>query len=374
MRILHLTKKYPDAFGGDAVIVSNLEREQTKLGHKIFILTPNCPEIREQENVFKFGLRDKAPNLDRLTVRRFLSLFILFFSGFKYLGRLKPDVIHTHSADLGFFIAISAKLYHIPVVNTCHGVSFLDKQYSFIKRFAERFFLKHAGFKRIIVVEKNILIFFDDAGIKNGVYIPNGVDTGQFAKEKAVIKADKKVRFLFVGRLEEQKGCRDLIQATKILIAKTQNFVMLIVGDGSQRAILKNLTEENNLGNYVTFLGSVEDEKLRELYCTSDVFILPSIWEGLPVTLLEAWSAKLPVIVTNVGAIRDICVDERNGLIVRPKDPEGIADAMLRMIEDEELRMRLAKNGAELVKQKFSLETVVMSTLELYGEVTKPKH
>ena len=369
MRILHLTKKYPDAFGGDAVIVSNLEREQTKLGHKIFIITPNCPEIREKENVFKFGLRDKAPNLDRLTVRRFLSLFILFFSGFKYLGRLKPDVIHTHSADLGFFIAISAKLYRIPVVNTCHGVSFPDKQYSFIKRFAERFFLKYAGFKRIIVVDRNILEFFEDARINNGVYIPNGVDIGRFAKEKAVLKADKKVRFLFVGRLEEQKGCKYLIHATRILKGKTQDFVIIIVGDGSQRAILDNLTEENNLGNHVTFLGSVEDEKLRDLYCTSDVFILPSIWEGLPVTLLEAWAAKLPVIVTNVGAIRDICVDERNGLIVRPKDPASIADAMLRLIEDEELRMKLAKNGAELVRREFSLERVVMSTLDLYEEV-----
>ena len=371
MRIVHLTKKYPDAFGGDAVIVSNLEKEQTKLGHAIFIITPNCPEIRAKENVFKFGLRDKAPNLDRLTVRRFLSLFILFFSSFKYLGRLKPDVIHTHSADLGFFIAISAKIYRIPVVNTCHGVSFPDKQYRFIKRFAERFFLKHAGFKRIIVVEKNILIFFDDAGIKNGVYIPNGVDIGRFAKEKAVIKlkADKKVRFLFVGRLEEQKGCRDLIQATRILKAKTRDFVIIIVGDGSQRAILENLTEENNLGHYVTFLGSVEDKKLRELYCASDVFILPSIWEGLPVTLLEAWAAELPVIVTNVGAIRDICVDEMNGLIVSPKDPESIADAMLRLIGDEELRRKLAKNGAELVRREFSLERVVMSTLELYEEV-----
>jgi len=174
---------------------------------------------------------------------------------------------------------------------------------------------------------------------------------------------------LFVGRLEEQKGCRYLIQAAMILIAKTQNFVIKIVGEGSQRGILENLTEENNLGHYLTFLGGVGDKKLRELYCTSDVFLLPSIWEGLPVTLLEAWSAKLPVIVTNVGAIRDICVDERSGLIIRPKDPASIADAMLRLIEDEELRLKLAKNGAELVRHKFSLERVLTSTLDLYEEV-----
>ncbi len=218
---------------------------------------------------------------------------------------------------------------------------------------------------------KNILNVFDDAGIKNGVYIPNGVAIGQFAKEKAVLrlKADHKARFLFVGRLEEQKGCKYLIQATRILIEKTQDFEILLVGDGSQREILDNLTEENNLGSYVTFLGSVDAEKLKDFYCASDVFILPSVWEGLPVTLLEAWSAKLPVIVTNVGAIRDICVDERNGLIVRPKDPVAIAEAMLRLIEDDELRWRLAKNGAELVRREFSLEHVVKSTLELYEEV-----
>lgn len=367
MKILHLTKKYPDALGGDAVVVPNLEKELTKIGHEVFILTSNCPEIKEKEKVFKFGLKDKAHNLDRITIRRVISLIILFFWGLKYLRRLKPGVIHSHSADLGFFISLSARFYHIPVVNTCHGVTFPDKQYSFIKRFAEIFFLKHARFKKIIVVDKNNLKDFEEAKIKNGVYIPNGVYMGRFDKEKR--ERDKKIRFLFVGRLEEQKGCRYLIQATKILVERTKNFEILLVGDGSQRKVLENLTKENKLGSYVTFLGRVGDEKLRELYCTSDAFVLPSLWEGLPLTLLEAWSAKLPVIVTGVGGISDICVDGERGLIVRPKDPESIAEAMLRLIKDEELRRRLGKNGEELVRRDFSLDNVVMSTLNLYEEL-----
>ncbi len=369
MKILHLTKKYPDALGGDAVVVFNLEKELTKIGHEVFILTSNCPEIKEKEKVFKFGLKEKAPNLDRITIRRVISLIILFFWGLKYLRRLKPEVIHSHSADLGFFISFPARLYHIPLVNTCHGVTFPDKQYSFMKRFAEIFFLKHAGFKKIIVVDKNNLKDFEEAKIKNGVYIPNGVDIGRFDKEKREREKDKKIRFLFVGRLEEQKGCRYLIQATKILVEKKKNFEILLVGNGSQRKMLENLTKENKLGSYVTFLGGVGDEKLRELYCTSDAFVLPSLWEGLPLTLLEAWSAKLPVIVTNVGGISDICVDGENGLIVRPKDPESIAEAMLRLIEDEGLRRGLGKNGEELVRRDFSLDNVVMSTLNLYEEI-----
>ena len=370
MKILHLTKKYPDALGGDAVVVYNLEREQIKVAHEVFILTSNCPEIKEKENIFKFGLKDKAPNLDRITIRRVISLIILFFWGFKYLSRLKPEVIHSHSADLGFFISLSARLYHIPLVNTCHGVTFPDKQYSFIKRFVEIFFLKHAGFKKIIVVDKNNLKDFEEAKIKNGVYIPNGVDIfGRFDKEKREREKDKKIRFLFVGRLEEQKGCRYLIQATRILVEKTKNFEILLVGDGSQRKMLENLTKETKLGSYVTLLGRVCDEKLGELYCTSDAFVLPSLWEGLPLTLLEAWSARLPVIVTNVGGISDICVDEGNGLIVRPKNPESIAEAMLRLIEDEELRRGLGKNGEELARRDFSFDNVVMSTLNLYEEI-----
>ena len=369
MKILHLTKKYPEALGGDAVVVSNLEKEQTKIGHEVFILTSNCPEIKEKENVFKFGLKDISLNLDRITIRRVISLIILLFLGFKYLRRLKPDVIHAHSADFGFAISLSARLSRIPVVNTCHGVTFPDKQYSFIKRFAEIFFLKHAGFKKIIVVDKNNLEGFEEANIRNGAYIPNGVDIGRFDKEKSGRKKNQKIRFLFVGRLEEQKGGKYLIQAAKILVEKTKNFQVLVVGDGSQRKMLDNLTKKDKLGSYVTFLGRVGDEKLRELYCTSDVFILPSLWEGLPLTLLEAWAARLPVIVTNVGGISDICVDERNGLIVRPKDPENITEAMLRLIGDEELRRRLGKEGEELVRRNFSLDNVVMSTLNLYEEI-----
>jgi len=370
MKILHLTKKYPDALGGDAVVVFNLEKELTKIGHEVFILTSNCPEIKEKEKVFKFGLKDKAPNLDRITIRRVISLIILFFFGFKYLRRLKPEVIHSHSADLGFFISFPARLYHIPVVNTCHGVTFPDKQYSFIKRFAEFFFLKHAGFKKIIVVDKNNLEVFEEAKIKNGIYIPNGVDIGRFDKEKSGRKNIQKIKFLFIGRLEEQKGCRYLIHAAKILIEKTKNFKILLVGNGSQRKMLDNLTKENRLGSYVTLLGRVGDDELRELYCMSDVFILPSLWEGLPLTLLEAWAARLPVIITDVCGVPDVCEDRETALIIRPKDPENIAEAMLRLIEDEELRRRLGKEGEELVRREFSLEKVVMSTLNLYEEIT----
>lgn len=216
MKILHVTKKYPNALGGDAVVVSNLEKEQKKRGHFVYVLTTNCSEIVQKENVYKFGLKDKAKNLDKITFRRLFSLIILAYEGFFLLRKTKPDVIHTHSPDIGFIISIPARVYHIPLINTAHIVSFTNKEYGPIKRISELFLLKYAGFKKIIIVDKSSLEGFVKAGIKNVEYIPNGVDFEYYSRQKAV-KGDHLIRFLFIGRLEKQKGLEYLLQAVSAL-------------------------------------------------------------------------------------------------------------------------------------------------------------
>ena len=216
MRILHLTKKYYPMIGGDAYVVHNLKEQQTKSGHTVYVLTSNCDEIAQNEEVLKFGLKDSSANLDKITPKRLISLFFLFLWGFGKIRMLKPDLIHSHSADMGFFISFAAKFYRIPLVNTCHGISFNDKQYSTFKREAEKFFLRYSGFKRIITVDENGLRSLKSAKFDNGVYIPNGVDIHKFER-KHFEKNSKKIRFLFVGRLEKQKGIDDLIKATYLL-------------------------------------------------------------------------------------------------------------------------------------------------------------
>lgn len=370
MKILHLTKKYPEALGGDAVVVYNLEKQQKKAGHKVFILTSNCSEIVEKESIRKFGLKDSALNQDKITFRRVISLFILLFSGFKYIKKLKPDIIHSHSADLGFFISFPARLYRIPIINTCHGVTFPDKQYCFMKRFAEIFFLKYGRFKRIITVDKSSLKFFKEAGINNGMYIPNGVDIERFDMQELKKRDNQKIRFLFVGRLEEQKGVKYLIQAAKILMNSTKNLQIILVGDGSQRERLERLTKKGGLEECVIFLGSVDEDELIELYSTSDIFIIPSIWEGLPLTILEAWAARLPVVTTNVGGIPEVCANEENALIVPAKDSKALANGMLKLIEDKNLRNKLGENGRKLVEEKYSWARVGIDVQRVYEDQT----
>lgn len=364
MKILHLTKKYPKAIGGDSVMVSNLEKLQARSGHEVFILTSNCPDIDDKDNVHKFGLRDRSENQDRITLRRIISLIFMLASGFKYLKKIKPDIIHSHSADLGFFISISAKLYGIPLVNTCHGISFPYIKYGSGKRTAERFFLKYAGFSRIISVDRSNLEHLKNAGIENVVYIPNGVDLEKFHGER---KKRNKIRFLFVGRLEKQKGLQYLIEATTLL--KDYDFEVFIVGEGSQEEELRKLAEESEVNDLIRFLGRKNGEELVELYLSTNAFILPSTWEGMPLTLLEAWATGLPVITTKVGGIPQICTNEENSLMVEPRNSRELADAMLRIINEKNLGEKLGNNGRKLVEERYSLGEVSRATLKLYHEV-----
>lgn len=360
MKILHLTKKYPNAIGGDATVVCNLEKLHS-IDHEIYILTHNCPEING-ENVFKFGLQDRSSNLDRMTFRRILSLIILIFWGLKNLRGLRPDIIHSHSADLGFFISVPARFYKIPLVNTCHGISFPYSQYSLLKRFMEKFFLRNAGFKRIIAIDKNSLRLLEGAGF-DAMYIPNGVEVEKFDKK---IVTGEKIRFLFVGRLESQKGLNYLIEAVDLL---KDDFEVLIVGEGSQRKELEEIVNDLGIGEVVMFLGQKDGAELIDAYLSSDVFVLPSIWEGLPLSLLEAMAAGLPAIVTDVGGIPYLCIDNENALLINPKKPDELAEAMERLIDDGELRNRLGENSRALIKNKFSWKRTAADTLKVYQDV-----
>lgn len=361
MKILHLTKKYLPIIGGDAFVAYNLKKQQVKLGHEVHVVTSNCDEI-DGRDVLKFGLKEHPFNLDRITPRRIVSLILLSFWGFKYLRKLSPDMIHSHSVDLGFFISIAARIHGVPVINTCHGISFNDRQYSFLKRFAETFFLKYAGFKKIITVDMKGLHDLNAARIRNAVYAPNGIDFSRFQNRKE--RKNTKTKFLFVGRLEKQKGVIYLIKAAYLLKNKN-DFEIIIVGEGSEANCLMKTTRESGLIDRVSFEGKVSEQKLIEYYLGCNAFVLPSLWEGMPLTLFEAAAAEMPIIVSDVGGISSLFTHEESALIIKPEDTEALANAMLKLMEDEELREKLGRNARRLA-EKFSWEGTAKELDEIY--------
>ena len=370
MKILHVTKKYPPDLGGDAVVVANLEKQQKNLGLDVLILTHHCHDVLNKQNIAQFGLNLPSSDLDRVSIKRLFSLLELPFFGYWYLRKNRPDIIHTHSLDLGFAISLPARVFGIPVLNTCHGVSLTDKDLPFFKKYAEIFFLKHSGFARIITVDNRALPSLRQQGISNVEYIPNGVDLDFWGNTQTLCREKKmKTAFLFVGRLEEQKGLIYLINAVRKLKFGGVECNVRIVGDGSQRSRLEKLADTYGLGSNVIFTGRVDQKRLKALYTNSDVFILPSLWEGMPLTLLEAWAAGLPVIVTKVGNIPEICVNRENAWIVEPGNETELYNAMLELSKSAELRHRLGRNGGITVRRNYSWSTVARRMMQLYKEV-----
>lgn len=366
MKILHVTKKYPNSIGGDASAVYNLEKQQNKNRHKVFILTTNCDEIKNNKNLIKFGIMDNSENLDTITLKRTISLIFLFFRSFKIIKQVRPDIVHSHSIDLGFILSFACSKYKIPIINTCHGISFNDSQFSIFKRCLELFFLKNGKFNKIITVDPNSLKSFKNNGLNDVIYVPNGADLNTIKENTNSIRG-RKIRVIFVGRLEEQKGIKYLIESVKVL--KDIEFELIIIGSGSQETKLRGFVKKYGLDEKIIFLGNKKNkEVLYELLC-SDIFVLPSIWEGFPLTILEAWTANLPVITTNVGGISKICKNNKNALIIPPRNPRKIASALLALISNKVLRKKLGKNGNSLVKDKYSWQQIALQIDNIYKSI-----
>jgi len=369
MRILHVAKKYPEALGGDSTIVYNLQKQQVICGHDVFILVSNCADIPNKPNIFKFGFEDSAKNLDKITFKRLLSLVVLFFYSFYILRKIRPTIVHSHSADMGFVVSIACRFYKLPIVDAVHGLTFSDPQHSIFKRYSEIFFLKCSNFRAIMSEDGYGKEMFSKYGLKNFVYIPNGVDLLDFSRKHTT--PNKKIRILFIGRLERQKGLNYLIDAIRILIKKSTDFEVRLVGDGSELTYLKLLVDKYALGSFVKFNGKVSHKQTLDYYYTSDIVVLPSIWEGFPLTVLEAWGARLPVVVTNVGGISKICNNNENALIIPPRSPKEITNALFALINDSGLRKRLGENGRILVEEKYGWEKIAKKVEKIYEEVIK---
>lgn len=366
MKILHIAKKYLDIMAGDSIVVASLEKFQKETGNRVFILTSNCDEIKKSAEITKFGLKIDTLLLDRINPNRIISLLLLFFYSFIYLRKIKPDIIHSHSPDLGFVLSFACRAYKIPIVNTCHGITFSDKHYSFLKRKTEEFFLKYGGFNKIITVNKNSLNDFGKLNINNIVYLPNGVDLDQFKNKKHT--ANNKTVFLFVGRIEIDKGLEYLIHAVNELKNINGNFEVLLIGVGIDQDYFKSLVVRLNLTRYIKFLGKKGRNETIDYYFKSDVFILPSVHEGFPLTLLEAWAAGLPVIMTRVGVASEICRNNKNSLIIPKENVKAITKSMITLIKNKNLRNKMGVNGKKLIMKNYTWKIINKRIEKIYEE------
>ena len=290
----------------------------------------------------------------------FYSLFLPFF----YKNELKKvDILKTNQMS-GSWVAVIAKwLYKKKLVVRCgyEWLSFLENQKKplwkrIVAKFIEKIAYKNAD-KIILTSEKDKKFVVKKFKIKPEKIevIPNYIDTDLF---KPLNLPKEKNSLIFVGRLEEQKNLFNLIEAITTLPVK-----LVIVGRGSLKEKLKSFAKEKNAK--VEFKENVPNEKLPEELNKSEIFILPSFYEGCPKALLEAMSCGLPCIGTNVEGIKDIIQHKENGYLCEP-DTKSIRKAILEVLNNKNLQQKISQNARKTILEKFSLEKILEKEIKTY--------
>lgn len=367
MKILHLVKKYPGALGGDAVVVANLQKQQERAGHKIVIVTSRCDEINDGENIHKFGLKDTPAALDTISLKRIASLIVLFFRSFFIIAHERPDVIHTHSVDMAFFMSFAARIFHIPIVHTFHIVTFYDLSQPLLRRKTEMLLAK--GTRPSVITAPNMhdVKKLQQAGLKKVALLPNGVDLETW-RVSGYTEKSPVFTFVTVGRLEQQKGYDYLVKAAALLKSYIDMpFRIIVVGEGSQKNALITLVKALHVDECFLFVGRKSSGQIKQLFSEANAAVFPSLYETTPITLLEAWAAGSPVVITKVGLMRDVPVDFSAAFVVPPMDEAGLAAGLKECMENKPRREKAMRHGLEEAK-KYAWPTIAKQVGVLYAE------
>lgn len=283
----------------------------------------------------------------------------------------KARIVHTHQFPQLLFSLIPARLCGANVVHTEHEFYF----YRHDAR-ARAVFKRLARFcAALTVVGPDVARYYiEELGIpaRRIHTVANGVDPARFSVEADAARrrlglASHDVAFGIVGRLEPEKDHRTLLQAFGALRDRQKGVRLLIVGDGSLRGTLEASAQTLGVERDVLFLGARND--IAEVLAAMDVFVLPSVREGVPLSVIEAMAAGKPVIATDVGGLRLLVRPSVNGLLVTPGDPEGLEAAMASLASDPGLRAALGERGRQIARDSFGVSAMMRRYEAIYSTV-----
>lgn len=297
--------------------------------------------------------------------------YFSFWKLSRVLRQSRPDILHTHNTQPLLDGAVAAKLAGIPVViHTDHARLYPDKRrYMLAERILSR------CVEQVVAVSestKEDLVRYERIDPARIRVIPNGIAPGRVlsvdervGKRRELDLGDACGPILGLGvRLSEQKGITFLLQAMREVATEFPHVVLLLAGEGPLEKPLRVAAESLGLAARVRFLGPRLD--MREILQILDLYVLPSVWEGLPLVLLEAMWAGLPLVVTNVGGTSQAVIDGVNGFLVKSRDPMALAAAICSVLGNERLREDFGKASSRLYQERFAVGMMVQAYEELY--------
>ncbi len=361
-------------FYGAENVVIELSKGLRQAGHRpmVAILTRSPKRVR----VFKRTAQENRIWTRVLKNRRMIDTEVIFRLR-RLLRKHNISIVLSHGYTSNFYALAATMFSGIHRVAVCHP--WAESKYSARARFYEKLDLSWLRFfDNIVAVSQNVRekILENKIPAKKVSLIANGLDISRFsypidregARESLAIPRDGLV-VGSVGRLSIEKGQRFLIEAAKPLMKEYPELQVIFVGDGPLKNELVQFSRRLGIGENVRFLGKVYNIPL--ILSLLDVFVLPSLSEGLPMALLEAMAAKVPVIASNVGDIPQVIRDRREGLLVEPKNAGQLTDALSALLSGEAKRSEFARRAFEKVSREYSMQQMAEKYLRMFDSSSK---
>jgi len=363
-KILYLITR-SDTVGGAHVHMLDLASRAKADGHTVEVLVGGdglYVDLLRDEGLKVVSLR----NLVR-PIRPFLDLLAVLECWLAF-RRFKPDIVHVHSTKAGLVGRVAAKLARMPVIFTVHGWAFTEGIAEHSRRFAvvlEKYASRLSD--AIICVseyDKQLALRMGVCNPSLLIRIHNGVP--DVRADQHSIRLSKDVpRIICIARLDAPKDHLLLLDALAMLTHLP--WVLELIGDGPLTHVVQQKARDLGLLDRVEFSGLCNDVPVR--LSRSDVFVLASGWEGLPLSILEAMRAGLPVVASNVGGVSESVTDGLTGFLVPKSNKTVLADRLMRLLNDSALRQQMGQAGRKVYEREFAFEVMYQRTQQVYKDV-----
>jgi glycosyltransferase involved in cell wall biosynthesis len=397
MKLCLVTTSYPRYEGDFAgAFLSHLCKELARLAVEVRVIVPNDTRSKQHEkngNIaikrFNYFLRrfqriayGYGGILINLKNNPWLMFLLPFFAGgfFVHVFRAarKSDLIHVNWIPTGYMCAVVKLILKKPLILTIRGKDMnLYQSQQKLFRLLSRMLFPHIDL--FTTVSKEFAHFLTNEGLirpEKIFVVPNGVSDieieAQRLRQHKIAHGVPQEGFkaIYVGSLTKLKGIRWLIHAWKFVAKEAPTAKLLIIGDGDDRKHLGTMARKLGVGENIIFYGHQPTYAIPYWLACADIFVLPSLFEGRPNAVLEAFQSQLPVVATNIAGIREIVDDSVNGFLVPGKDSRALSVKILQLFSSERLRKKMGRAGKESIRARgLTWENCAERYLGLYKNV-----
>lgn len=354
MKIIQIVPRFE--LGGAEIMCENLTNALRQLGHEVIVVSLFRYFSPITERLEKSGadLRylDKKPGADLTIIKKLANLF----------REEKPDVIHTH-LYVTEYVAPAALLSGInSEVHTIHNVAYGDG--TPVTRAINKFLIRCGRMTPVALSELVRETIVSEYGMKERdiPIVYNGINL-----DNCIVKSNyefgETINILHIGRFVREKNHETIIMAFSKFCEKYPSSKLNLIGDGALRKEMEDLAKEQGISEKVIFWG--EQKNVFGFLSNADIFVLPSIYEGMPMTLIEAMGSGLPIIASCVGGIPNMIDSEESGMLLENLSSDALAAMMIRIADDKNLRERIGKNAKSRAAE-FTAISMAKSYCEVY--------